>query len=31
VGIQEVEAGSRALPDGSRRDVNGVRTTRVLP
>ncbi|MGA2319780.1 MAG: transglycosylase domain-containing protein [Solirubrobacteraceae bacterium] len=31
VGIQEVEAGGRALPDGSRRDVNSVRTTAVLP
>jgi penicillin-binding protein 1A len=31
VGIQEVQAGSRALPDGSRRDVNAVTATRVLP
>ncbi len=31
VGIQEVEAGGRPLPDGSRRDVNRVVTNRVLP
>jgi penicillin-binding protein 1A len=31
VGIQEVQAGSQPLPDGSRRDVNQVRTNRVLP
>jgi penicillin-binding protein 1A len=31
VGIQEVDAGSQPLPDGSRRDVNHVRTRRVLP
>jgi penicillin-binding protein 1A len=31
VGIQEVRAGSQPLPDGSRRDVNRVRTKRVLP
>ena len=30
VGIQEVEAGGRALPDGARRDVNRVLTKRVL-
>jgi penicillin-binding protein 1A len=31
VGIQEVDAGSQPLPDGSRRDVNHVRTRRILP
>ena len=31
VGIQEVDAGSHALPDGSHRDVNQVRATPVLP
>ncbi len=31
VGIQEVDAGSQPLPDGSRHDVNHVRTRRVLP
>lgn len=31
VGIQEVQAGSQPLPDNSRRDVNHVRTSRVLP
>jgi penicillin-binding protein 1A len=31
VGIQEVDAGSQPLPDGSRHDVNHVRTKRVLP
>jgi penicillin-binding protein 1A len=31
VGIQEVQAGSQPLPDNSRRDVNQVRTKRVLP
>jgi penicillin-binding protein 1A len=31
VGIQEVSAEGRPLPDGSRRDVNQVRTTPVLP
>jgi penicillin-binding protein 1A len=31
VGIQEVEAGGQALPDGSRRDTNMVETKRVLP
>jgi penicillin-binding protein 1A len=31
VGIQEVQAGSQPLPDNSRRDVNRVRTRRVLP
>ncbi|HEY2435908.1 MAG TPA: transglycosylase domain-containing protein, partial [Solirubrobacteraceae bacterium] len=31
VGIQEVEAGGSPLPDGARRDVNHVRTRRVLP
>ncbi len=31
VGIQEVQAGSQPLPDNSRRDVNQVRTRRVLP
>ncbi len=31
VGIQEVEAGGRPLPDGSRRDLNHVLTKRVLP
>jgi penicillin-binding protein 1A len=31
VGIQEVLAGKQALSDGSRRDVNRVTTTRVLP
>jgi penicillin-binding protein 1A len=31
VGIQEVDAGSHTLPDGSHRDVNQVRTTPVLP
>src|SRR6478672_1990721 len=31
VGIQEVEAGGSPLPDGARRDINHVRTRRVLP
>jgi penicillin-binding protein 1A len=31
VGIQEVTAGGRTLPDGSHRDRNSVRTKRVLP
>ncbi len=31
VGIQEVDAGSHTLPDGSHRDVNQVRATPVLP
>ena len=31
VGIQEVEAGSEPLPDNSKRDINRVRTRRVLP
>jgi penicillin-binding protein 1A len=31
VGIQEVSAGSRRLPDGARRDVNHVKTKAVLP
>ncbi len=31
VGVQEVEAGGRPLPDGARRDVNQVLTQRVLP
>jgi len=31
VGIQEVEAGGRTLPDSSRRDVNHAVTKRVLP
>jgi penicillin-binding protein 1A len=31
VGIQEVEAGGQALPDGSRHDRNSVRTVAVLP
>jgi penicillin-binding protein 1A len=31
VGIQEVEASSGALPDGSHRDRNVVKTKRVLP
>jgi penicillin-binding protein 1A len=31
VGIQEVEAGGTPLPDGSRRDVNAVKTLPVLP
>jgi len=31
VGIQEVEAGGRPLPDGARRDINHVRAQRVLP
>ncbi len=31
VGIQEVAAGARPLPDGSHHDVNNVRTTTVLP
>jgi penicillin-binding protein 1A len=31
VGIQEVSAEGRPLPDGSRRDVNQVRTRAVLP
>ena len=31
VGIQEVEAGGRALPDGARRDRNRVQTKPVLP
>jgi penicillin-binding protein 1A len=31
VGIQEVEASGRPLPDGNKHDVNRVRTKRVLP
>jgi penicillin-binding protein 1A len=31
VGIQEVSAGGGPLPDGARRDINQVRTKRVLP
>jgi penicillin-binding protein 1A len=31
VGIQEVEAGGAPLPDGSRHDVNAVKTLPVLP
>ncbi len=31
VGIQEVKAGSQPLPDNSKRDINQVRTKRVLP
>jgi len=31
VGIQEVDAGSQALPDGTRQDVNRVVTKPVLP
>src|SRR5947208_8043157 len=31
VGIQEVASPNRPLPDGSHRDINSVRTTRVLP
>jgi penicillin-binding protein 1A len=31
VGIQQVQAGSQPLPDGSRLDKNKVRTNRVLP
>ena len=31
VGIQEVSAGKRTLPDGSHHDVNRVKTKRVLP
>jgi penicillin-binding protein 1A len=31
VGIQEIDAGSRTLPDGHHRDLNKVQTTRVLP
>jgi penicillin-binding protein 1A len=31
VGIQEVDSSGRALPDGSHRDVNKVRTHGVLP
>ena len=31
VGIQEVDGGGRALPDGAQRDVNEVRTKPVLP
>jgi penicillin-binding protein 1A len=31
VGIQQVQAGSQPLPDGSRLDKNRVRTNRVLP
>ena len=31
VGIQEVDGGGRTLPDGSHRDVNEVRLSRVLP
>ena len=31
VGIQEVEAGGKPLPDGNKRDINRVRTKRVLP
>src|SRR5437588_10133457 len=30
VGIQEVDGGGRALPDGAHRDVNQVRLSRVL-
>jgi penicillin-binding protein 1A len=31
VGIQEVDAGGRTLPDGQHRDVNRVSASRVLP
>jgi penicillin-binding protein 1A len=31
VGIQEVDAGSTRLPDGAHRDIDHVRTKRVLP
>ncbi len=31
VGLQEVEAGGRVLPDGSRKDVNHVKLKQVLP
>jgi penicillin-binding protein 1A len=31
VGIQEVDAGGRTLPDGAHRDINQVRTKAVLP
>lgn len=31
VGIQEVDAGSRMLPDGRHRDINQVKVKRVLP
>jgi penicillin-binding protein 1A len=31
VGIQEVDAGSRTLPDGHHRDTNQVRTRAILP
>lgn len=31
VGIQEVDAGTRTLPDGHRRDINRVSAKRVLP
>jgi penicillin-binding protein 1A len=31
VGIQEVDGGGHALPDGARRDVNQVKTRPVLP
>jgi penicillin-binding protein 1A len=31
VGLQEVDSPNHALPDGSHRDVNAVRLTRVLP
>jgi penicillin-binding protein 1A len=31
VGIQEVEAGGRPLPDGARHDTNMVETKRILP
>ncbi len=31
VGIQEVEAGGRTLPDGSKRDVNRVQVQQILP
>ena len=31
VGIQEVDAGTHALPDGSHRDVNRVETSRCCP
>jgi penicillin-binding protein 1A len=31
VGIQEVDAGAHALPDGHHRDVNQVKVKRVLP
>src|SRR5208283_2522593 len=31
VGMQEVEAGGRLVPDGSRKDVNHVRLKEVLP